>query len=212
MTAPGPEEVRAALAAHRPQDWPALPGRTNHLQAGVLVPLVWDPEPYAVLTERPHTLRRHAGEVCFPGGRPEPEDESIAATALREAWEELGIPEAEILGRLSSMPLYTSDYRLVPFVASVPAAPMKPDPAEVAAVLRAPLAGILGWPRIDAIPYTLSGRSHLSPVFFLEGRSVYGATAHTLLELLEVLAPLFGAAVPPLVPGRLDWHDVMVRR
>jgi hypothetical protein len=80
-----------------------------------------------------------------------------------------------------------------------------PGPDEV----RAPLEQILGWPEIEAIPYTISGRGHLSPVLFLEGRSVYGATAHTLLELL---APLFGAAVPPLVPGRLDWHDAMVRR
>lgn len=210
MSGPDKAAVRAALAAHRPIEVPALPGRRNDRPAGILVPLAWDPDPVVLLTLRGAHLRRHAGEVSFPGGRPDPQDRSLEATALREAREELGIEGAEVLGRLSSMPLYTSEFRLVPFVAAVPAVEPRPDPAEVAAVLRLRVAEVLALPRLEAIPYTLEGREHLSPVFYVGRHAVYGGTAHTLLELLEVLAPLFGAGVPPLVPSGLQWHEVMV--
>ena len=68
-----------------PRRWPALPGRTNHLEAGVLVPLVWSDQPTILAILRAADLRRHANEVAFPGGKPEPEDSDIVATALREA-------------------------------------------------------------------------------------------------------------------------------
>lgn len=206
----GPEALRAALAAHRPLEHPPLPGRTNHLRAGVLVPLVWRPEPVTILTLRPPHLR-HGGEVSFPGGKPEPQDLDLADTALREAREELGIAGAQLLGRLSSIPLFTSDYRLEPWVAAVPDAPLSPSPGEVAEVLELPLRELLERPSLEAVPYTLDGREHLSPVFFPGGHVLYGATAHAFFELLEVVAPLFGLAVPPLVPGRLGWGDLMPR-
>ena len=60
-----PDQVASALAAYTPQRLPALPGRTNHLKAGVMIPIVWDPSPRVVLTLRPQALRRHGGEVWF---------------------------------------------------------------------------------------------------------------------------------------------------
>jgi 8-oxo-dGTP pyrophosphatase MutT (NUDIX family) len=210
MSWPSAQAIREALLRHPATDVPAPPGRTSHKPAGVLVPLCWEPGPVVLLTLRSSALSRHAGEISFPGGRPEPGDRDIEATALREAREELGIEQAEVLGRLSTMPLYTSDYRLVPFVAAVKSAGLRPDPGEVAALLRAPVAELLERPGIEAIPYMVDGEERLSPVFYFEGHALYGGTAHSLLELLEVLAPLHGKPVPPLIPSGLQWQDVMV--
>ena len=60
--------------------------------AAVLVPIVERPEPTVILTLRPETLRKHAGQISFPGGRIEPEDGGPVAAALREAEEEIGLP------------------------------------------------------------------------------------------------------------------------
>ena len=206
------EQVRAALARHQRVDMPALPGRTNHLRSGVVVPLIWDAGRLScVATLRSDTLRNHAGEVCFPGGRPEPDDDDLVQTALREANEELGIEGAEILGALSTIPLYTSDYRLCPFVAAVPRQDLTPNPAEVAAILRLDVAEHLARPHVDAIPWTHpeTGHQHMSPVFPMEGVLMFGATAHTFRELLEVLAPPMRMEAPPLRAGRFGWRDVL---
>jgi hypothetical protein len=164
-----------------------------------------------VLTVRARHLRAHGGEVSFPGGRPDP-GEPLEATALREADEELGIVEAEILGSLSSVPLYTSDYRLCPFVAAIAEAPFRPSPDEVAAVITVGVGELLARRRLDAIAWELGAMSGVTPVFEIEGQLVFGATAHTLYELLVLSAPLFDREPPPLTTGALAWEDVFRRQ
>ena len=204
------EDVRRALERHATEDFPALPGKTNHLRAAILVPIVWAPEPTCILIERAADMRHHGGEIAFPGGRPEPVDATLEATALREAHEELAIADAHVLGALSTVPLYTSDYRLVPFVAAVSDAPLRPDPAEVARVLRVPLAPLLSAACVEALPWMHEGREVLSPIFDLDAsRPCYGGTAHVLYELLEVLAPLTGREPPPLRALGRSWQDVL---
>lgn len=204
---PTAADFSAALATHQTKAMAALPGRTNHLPTGVLVPLVWAPDPVCIATVRAATLRQHASEVCFPGGRPDEGDADLAHTALREAQEELGIEGARLLGELSSVPLYTSDYRLMPFVAEVPACELVINPDEVAAVLRWRLAEVLTSTHIDAIPWTHEGARSLSPVFEHGAHVMFGATAHTFYELLVVAAPLFDLEPPPLKSGRFSWGD-----
>jgi len=204
-----PDAIRRILDAYQPVDIPALPGRTNHLRAGVLVPLVLGADPYCLVTERAAHLGQHGGEVSFPGGKPDPGDGTLERTALREAEEELGITGAEVLGELSAMPLYTSDWRLVPFVAAVPEAPLTPSPGEVARVFRMSLIDWLDRPHLDGIPYTMMGLSSHSPIFALDGVVMYGGTAHTFYELLQLLAPLLGREVPPFVAGRFSWPELL---
>lgn len=188
---------------------PALPGRTNHIRAGVLVGLRLDPEPVCILTLRSRSLRQHGGEICYPGGRPEPGDVDLTQTALREAREELGITRVELLGRLSSIPVYTSDHRLEPVVGLVEDAVLAPDPAEVAAVYEVSLRSILQRRFIRAVPWQWGDRQWLSPVFDIEGERLYGATAHSFLELLRVIAPLVGIPVPCLQTGGMQWADLL---
>ena len=203
-----PDALASALARWPRQAFPPLPGRTNHKRAGVLVPLVWDAGgPTVIATLRAARLREHAGEIAFPGGKPEPEDADLLHTALREAHEELGLAPSRVrpLGQLSSMPLYTSDYRLVPTVAAVEDGPWAPDPGEVAAVLRLPLQPLLEAPALDAVPWTWGDATHHSPVFPVDGHIMYGATAHTLHELLSVVARATGRPIPPWRTGRFAW-------
>ena len=210
-----PERLREALERHPRLIHPPLPGRTNHLDSAVLIPLEWRPGPektgpVAIVTVRAAHLRHHAGEICFPGGRPEPGDADLRATALREAEEELGIVGARVVGELSSIPLYTSDYRLHPFVAEIPPTDLTINEDEVALALRVPLGPILARPHIDAIPWQHDDLSGLSPTFELEDDHImFGATAHAFYELLLVIAPLLGYEPQPLKAGKLRWSDVL---
>lgn len=212
MKTPSAADFRSAIARHPRVDFPALPGKQNNLRTGVLVPLVWHADRIdCILTVRSRALRAHGGEVSFPGGRAEG-DEDLATTALREAEEELGIREADILGALSSIPLYTSEYRLFPFVAAIAAGPLAPSPAEVSEVLTVDLAAWLARDQLDAIAWDVGTMSGLTPVFDLGDHLVFGATAHTLYELLVLSAPLFDREPPPLTTGRFDWDDVFRRQ
>jgi hypothetical protein len=115
-----------------------------------------------------------------------------------------------VLGELSSIPLYTSEYRLRPFVAALAASEFVINREEVSEVLELPLCDWLSRPMIHAIPWHHDGRVHLSPVFEIGTALMFGATAHVFHELLTVAAPLFGLGVPALEPGRYQWQDVLV--
>ncbi len=209
MKRPDPTEVGLALQRHVPVDIPALPGRTNHLRAAVLVPLVWRNDLEVILTVRNSTMRQHAGEVCFPGGTPDPGDTSETQTALREADEELGIRSANVLGALSRMPVFTSDHRITPIVAQIPDVQLHPNPDEVAEVLTLSIDDILARPTIEGLLWRSEATVMYSPVFHIGPHLLYGATAHSFVELLEVLAPLYGTTVPPYTEGETRWEDVL---
>ena len=96
-------------------EWEARP-------AAVLVPLLQaEGEWRLLLTQRTHTVESHKGQVAFPGGRVDPEDESRVATALRETEEEIGLPRdrVRVLGQLDEL-LTVTQYRVTPVVGVVP--------------------------------------------------------------------------------------------
>ncbi len=191
--------------------FPALPGRTNHLPAGVLVPLHLHGERAdVILQQRPTTMREHPGEISLPGGRKDGADVDLTATALREAREELGIEDPRVLGTLSSYPLYTSDYRLHPTVALLAHDDFTPNAAEVAAVHRLDLYRWLDAPFIEGIPWDLNGQEYVCPIFDIGApRVVFGGTAQVLYDMLEVFAAAVGAPVPPTRVGTLRWADIL---
>ena len=195
---------------YRWRTWPPLPGQTNHIQCGVLVPAEFNEDIRVYAGVRSSGLEKHAGEICFPGGRPEPDDADLMATALREAQEEMAISGARILGRLSSMPLYTSNYRLEPYVGVLrdgerPVA----DGSELVKVLPVSMNEMLSRPRINALAWDNQGERALSPVFELEDRIMFGATAYVLYEFMTLAAQAMERELPPLEEGPYTWPEIV---
>lgn len=111
--------------------------------ASVLVAIQDGPQgPQVILTKRASHLRHHPGQIAFPGGRQDPNDANAVDTALREAREEIGLPDSavEILGRLPPHETVTG-FQVTPIVAQITRAfTPRPEPGEVAEIFRAPLS------------------------------------------------------------------------
>jgi 8-oxo-dGTP pyrophosphatase MutT (NUDIX family) len=184
---PWMEDVAARLRRRVPPP-PEEPPLTAPRRAGVLVPLfVRDGALWVVLTQRTETVEHHRGQISFPGGGEEAEDESLLDTALRETEEEIGVAANDVryLGRLSPIVTVT-DFYVEPYVGAIPQPYVfRPAEAEIAQVIEAPVGALLD-PRIletRAFP----GRPE--PVlFYHHGEHViWGATARILKELLDAL-------------------------
>ena len=138
-----------------------------------------------VLTRRREDLRRHAGEISFPGGRREPGEPDLVTTALREAHEEVGLEPAgvHIAGALPPTPTIATGYAIHPFVGAIePGGAWVPSEREVAEVLEVPLATLqegVGRRRLvrRGIPF-------VTDTYALGERLVWGATARILSGLL----------------------------
>ncbi|HSM93843.1 MAG TPA: CoA pyrophosphatase [Anaeromyxobacteraceae bacterium] len=189
------ERLKAALAARPLGPDPTAAVLPEHLpvggfrQSAVLVPLhEKDGEPHVLLTLRPSTMRRHAGQIAFPGGALDPGEESLEA-ALREAHEEVGLDRRAVtlLGRLSEIIVLTTPFRLTPWVASVPYPfPYAAAPGEVEEILHVPLSTLLderayGVRRVEAYGMELDTHTYRAGL-----HEIWGATARILHELLNV--------------------------
>ena len=205
---PSPDALAAVLAGRDPQFHPEFPDRKNNLEAGILVPLIWGETIEILLTRRPATMSAHASEVCFPGGGREEADVDLEATALREAREEIGTKTIRVLGRLGSIPLYGSKYRLEPTVGLIQEDEICPDPREVSRVLRLDVRETLGLPELVGIPWNEDAMDWLIPAFDIDDTVVFGGTAMVLYEMINHLAEVLGVPVPPLKHGKYDWGDV----
>ncbi len=156
--------------------------------AAVLVPIFnWGADPGIVLTERRHDMRRHAGEISFPGGRGE-EGESFVECALREAHEEIGLdPTAvDVVGALPPTSTVVTSYRVLPIVGLVPAGLAHTlSPNEVERVIE------LGLDELRA-GYAMRrlirrGVPFRTPVYEVGDAFIWGATARMLQTLFERL-------------------------
>ena len=185
LSRPIPDSARGLSDGFR------LPGRETHVTpAAVLVPLVNRPEGLTVLlTQRSDTLPDHPGQISFPGGRVEPDDASIEAAALREAHEEIGLPQdrVSVLGRLARYETVTG-FAVTPVVGWIePPFPIASDPVEVADVFEVPLAFLLE-PGNQQRHFRMLGevRRDYFAIPYAE-RYIWGATAAMLVMLERTL-------------------------
>ncbi|WP_313082089.1 CoA pyrophosphatase [Pulveribacter sp.] len=162
-------------------------------KAAVLVPIVLHERPTVLLTERTAHMSTHSGQVAFPGGRTDPGDVDAAATALREAHEEVGLEPAavEVLGHL---PVYVTgtSFIVTPVVGLVrPGAPLHPNPHEVADVFEVPLDYLLDPSHHQR--HLLRWQGHQREWFAMpyqdgdKTRFIWGATAGMLRNLYRFL-------------------------
>ena len=162
-------------------------GRTD---SAVLVPLFTDPggRLHAVFTKRRSDLRRHAGEISFPGGRRD-DGETLQQTALREAFEEVGLPEGEvdIVGALAPVGTFVTNYAIYPFVGLIEHGfEWIVQETEVAEVLEFALEDLVANHSLKRL--VRRGIAFRTDVYEMGPHMVWGATARILGDLLTRLA------------------------
>ncbi len=174
----------SSASSERPQAGEQVP-------AAVLVPLFLAGEahePHVVLTRRRADLRRHAGEISFPGGRKDAEDPGLADTALREAEEEIGLERSQVslLGELPQTSTFVTNYVIHPFVGMIPAGvAWRLSAREVDAVLELPLDAVRAGRTTTQIERR--GITFETDAYVVDEQVIWGATARILEHLLERL-------------------------
>ena len=174
----------SGVAAHDPAEVDDEPR-----QAAVLAAAVSRADgDYLLFIRRADHLGEHPGQMGFPGGRREPSDADLRATALREADEEVGLRPAEVTvaGRLDDIRT-VSEYAVRPLVGRAPDREYVPDGREVAAAVPLPVAGL-----VERENYESERRSHPQygdtrlHFFHVDGYTVWGATGRMVVQLLEL--------------------------
>lgn len=166
------------------------PGSQDLIPAAVLVPIVLRPVLTVLLTQRTAHLRDHAGQVSFPGGRCEAEDDGPVATALREAQEEIGLQpgQVEVVGMLDEYRTGTG-FAVTPVVGLVkPPLDLKLDDFEVADVFEPPLEFLLQVDNFQRHRMEYRGAMREYWAIPWQDRFIWGATAGMLVNLRELLA------------------------
>lgn len=168
----------------RLRDYRPSPERVD---AAVLIPVTDEAVPSIILTRRSSHLSSHAGEVAFPGGKRDAEDVSIVATALRESWEEIGLPEdrVEVIGELDA---FTSrvGLRVQPIIGMVPAdQALVPNPDEIESIFRVPVEFFLSGEVSYTHRFRFMGQELTVPSFNYEGYVIWGLTAFMIVDLMK---------------------------
>jgi len=182
-------ELRPLLLS--PEDAAALdaPGTKD---AAVLVPLYLDSGAlHAVFTKRRDDLKRHAGEISFPGGRQDFPDEDLRTTALREAEEEIGLAPAdvEMVGALEPVGTFVTNYKIHPFVGVIKAGhEWTPQPSEVEVILELSLRDVIDGFEMKRL--LKKGVPIKTPTYTVDGNLIWGATGRITQLLLKHLAPV----------------------
>jgi 8-oxo-dGTP pyrophosphatase MutT (NUDIX family) len=211
--------LRDALVA--PPRSVEIPGA---LAAAVIVLVRFERGAEALAVVRASSLRDHAGEVGFPGGKPDALDPDLRATALRELEEEIGVraDDVEILGALTPVPVIDRRFVIHAFVARLaPDISFRVAAAEVSEIVALPLHALVTGARPHAAVHaTWRGAARVASHFWIEPNdrvagdtraervSLYGASAYIFKDLLERIAATLGVSMAaPVREEQLPWGD-----
>jgi 8-oxo-dGTP pyrophosphatase MutT (NUDIX family) len=185
-----PAQLRKLLL--KPEDVMAMDVTGGTTDAAVLIPLYLDGRGlHAVYTKRRDDLKRHAGEISFPGGRPDFPDEDLMVTALREAEEEIGLPreEVEVVGCLEPVGTFVTNYKIHPFVGVIrPGHQWTPQPTEVEIVLDLALHDVAAGHEMKRL--LKKGVPIRTPTYTVGENLIWGATGRITQVLLRRLEPV----------------------
>jgi 8-oxo-dGTP pyrophosphatase MutT (NUDIX family) len=149
--------------------------------------------PYLLFTRRSSRLRAHRGEISFPGGSQEASDISLAATALREAREEIKLASdhVEILGSLPPVFTVVSNFWVTPVVGWLPGGlpPLTPNSDEVEEIIQAPVAALADPAIFHTETWVRGGSAHEVHFYDYGAYRIWGLTGHMLSTLLALLPP-----------------------
>lgn len=173
-----------------PGDGPLSEHPINAVSAGVLVAITDRPQPGVILTQRPDHMRKHPGQVAFPGGRMDESDTDVIAAAIREAHEEIALDPnmVDIIGTTDPY-LTITGFRVTPVIAVIPPdLPLHPNEGEVAAIFETPLSFLLNPANHLTNTLDWQGGKRTYHEMFWNDRRIWGATAAMIVNLSQRLA------------------------
>lgn len=189
---PGREaQFKMASSFRVPQDY--VPDTKNAKISGVLIALYFDNNTLrTILMKRPDYKGPHSGQVSFPGGKREPADKDIVATALREAQEEVALASehVQVIGQLSELYVPASNFLVHPVIGVLSTTPiLTADNREVAHILLPDVTQFFNTEKVGIKAIQINeGLTIEAPFFDVEGHVVWGATAMILSELTQILS------------------------
>ena len=179
------EQIRSVLTSEIKTMPPAdLDG--NEL-ASVLI-IIYGESPFVIMTKKAKTLKVHAGEIAFPGGKWCEKDQDLLETAIRETREELGlkVSKEQVIGKLDSVITLNSKYKIRPFVAILETIPFLKANSEVESILYIPLTSLLNTLSNDNLPEHHSIKEMYT--FTFEKYNIWGASARMLKQINNLLS------------------------
>jgi 8-oxo-dGTP pyrophosphatase MutT (NUDIX family) len=182
-----------ALLPYHPENVSPVQGYAR--QAAVLALFCVRPQPRLLYTLRASHLKRHAGEVSFPGGMWEPDDANLLVTALRETEEEIGLPPEAVQLLGSCRPRRTLAGTLVtPFVGLIEQEyELRPAADELEAIFHVPLSAFARGLQVRTDRFEREGQSIVVPAYRYESFEIWGFTAAITQELLEIAKQSIGS-------------------
>ncbi len=185
-----PDRIRNTLISREPELIQDPPAHFRH--AGVLIPLFYEDGEHKVLfTKRTHHVLHHKGQISFPGGSVDTEDESPEGAALRESYEEIGLlkQDVEVLGQIDDHFTMASNFIIHPFVGLIPSPyDFNISEIEVKRLIKIPWNALV----MDSLRNNTSiveseGKFFETPVYKYNGDLIWGATAKMLKNFIDIL-------------------------